>query len=400
MAEEVRKKAEAERAAITELVETSLPEPAPAAVTPEKLPPEQAAEVERRKNEINLGDTGSIIGFGARAQNELQSISQSMLADVKTKDVGPAGDSLGEIVSTLRGFSVSELDGRRDRSWWERLTGRAAPFAQFMARYETVQSQIDRITENLLGHEHKLLKDVKALDKLYEKTLEFYDELALYIAAGAAKLRELDEEVIPAKEKEVAKAPEDEQVMVAQEVRDLRSARDDLDRRVHDLRLTRQVTMQALPSIRLVQENDKSLVTKINSTLVNTVPLWETQLAQALTIQRSREAAEAVRKASDLTNELLTANAENLREANRTVREEIERGVFDVEAVRKANDTLIATIEDSLQIAEEGKTKRAEAEKELTKMESELRGALASASSRDARSGGQDRTPKQPASGA
>ena len=400
MAEEVRKKAEAERAAITELVETSLPEPAPAAVTPEKLPPEQAAEVERRKNEINLGDTGSIIGFGARAQNELQSISQSMLADVKTKDVGPAGDSLGEIVSTLRGFSVSELDGRRDRSWWERLTGRAAPFAQFMARYETVQSQIDRITENLLGHEHKLLKDVKALDKLYEKTLEFYDELALYIAAGAAKLRELDEEVIPAKEKEVAKAPEDEQVMVAQEVRDLRSARDDLDRRVHDLRLTRQVTMQALPSIRLVQENDKSLVTKINSTLVNTVPLWETQLAQALTIQRSREAAEAVRKASDLTNELLTANAENLREANRTVREEIERGVFDVEAVRKANDTLIATIEDSLQIAEEGKTKRAEAEKELTKMESELRGALASASSRDARSGGKDRTPQQPASGA
>jgi uncharacterized protein YaaN involved in tellurite resistance len=255
-----------------------------------------------------------------------------------------------------------------------------------------VQSQIDRITENLLGHEHKLLKDVKALDKLYEKTLEFYDELALYIAAGVEKLRELDEDTIPAKETAVSDAPENDQVMVAQELRDLRAARDDLERRVHDLRLTRQVTMQALPSIRLVQENDKSLVTKINSTLVNTVPLWETQLAQALTIQRSREAAQAVRKASDLTNELLTANAENLRDANKTVREEMERGVFDIEAVKKANDTLIATIEDSLRIADEGKAKRAAAESELVKMEAELRGALSSAKSRgeSPASGGSD----------
>jgi hypothetical protein len=145
--------------------------------------------------------------------------------------------------------------------------------------------------------------------------------------------------------------------MKAQELRDLRAARDDLERRVHDLKLTRQVTMQSLPSIRLVQENDKSLVTKINSTLVNTVPLWETQLAQAVTIQRSKEAAEAVREANDLTNELLKANAENLQEANRVVREEMERGVFDIEAVKKANATLIATINESLAIADEGKAR-------------------------------------------
>jgi len=145
--------------------------------------------------------------------------------------------------------------------------------------------------------------------------------------------------------------------------------------------------MQALPSIRLVQENDKSLVSKINSTLVNTVPLWETQLAQALTIQRSREAAEAVRKASDLTNELLTANAENLREANKVVREEMERGIFDIEAVKKANDTLIATIQDSLNIADEGKKRRVAAEEELTKMEAELRDTLASARARAAETG-------------
>ncbi len=380
MAEAVQAKAAEVQAEIAAVVGAVLPEPEPATALPEPAPGHP--DIASRMAEIDLNDSGSIIGFGARAQTDLQAISQSMLQDVKTKDVGPAGDSLSEIVTTLRGFSVSELDGRRQQSWWERLTGRAAPFAQFLARYESVQGQIDRITNNLLGHEHQLLKDIKGLDKLYEKTLEFYDELALYIAAGVAKLKELDDEVIPAKEAEVESAPEDEKVMKAQALRDLRSARDDLDRRVHDLRLTRQVTMQALPSIRLVQENDKSLVSKINSTLINTVPLWETQLAQALTIQRSREAAQAVRAASDLTNDLLTANAENLRAANQEVRAEVERGVFDIEAVRKANETLIATIEDSLKIADEGKAMRAAAAGELEKMEAELRDALAAARSR------------------
>jgi uncharacterized protein YaaN involved in tellurite resistance len=296
--------------------------------------------------------------------------------------VGPAGDSLRGIVTTIRGFSVSELDVRRNRSWWEKLLGRAAPFAKFTARFETVQSQIDKITEDLLDHETTLLKDIKSLDKLYEKTLDFYDELALYIAAGEEKLRVLDEQDIPAREKILADAEEKDQVMRAQELRDLRAARDDLERRVHDLKLTRQVTMQSLPSIRLVQENDKSLVTKINSTLVNTVPLWETQLAQAVTMQRSAQAAAAVRDANDLTNELLTANAENLRTSNKMIREEMERGVFDIEAVKQANEALIGTIEDSLAIADEGKAKRAEAEAELKKMEAKLRDTLASAKAR------------------
>ncbi len=168
-------------------------------------------------------------------------------------------------------------------------------------------------------------------------------------------------------------------------MRDLRAARDDLERRVHDLKLTRQVTMQSLPSIRLVQENDKSLVTKINSTLVNTVPLWETQLAQAVTIQRSTEAAQAVREANDLTNELLEKNATNLRASNRIVREEMERGVFDIEAVKRANAELVATIEDSLAIADEGRLRRAKAEEEMIKMEAELRDTLAAASARTPR---------------
>lgn len=382
MSENVRTKATEALAEVEQVTQALLPEPTTALVPLADADAPVAAEIEKAMGEIDMTDTNSIVRFGSGAQAELQVISQAMLADVKNKDVGPAGDSLRDIVSTIRGFNLDELGVGRKQSWWDRLLGRAKPMAMFVAKFETVQGQIDKITEDLLEHEHVLLKDIKSLDKLYEKTLELYDQLAVYIAAGEERLRVLDETEIPAKAAEVDAAPENEQVMKAQELRDLRAARDDLERRVHDLKLTRQVTMQSLPSIRLVQENDKSLVTKINSTLVNTVPLWETQLAQAVTIQRSGEAAKAVREANDLTNELLQANAENLRSANKVIREEMERGVFDIEAVKAANANLIATINESLQIADDGKAKRAAAEEELQKMETELRDTLASAKAR------------------
>ncbi|WP_339763544.1 toxic anion resistance protein [uncultured Sulfitobacter sp.] len=381
MSDKVREKATQTEALVDEVNALVLAQPAPAdAIVPlDKAKGKVSTAIKSRMAEIDMNETQSIISFGSAAQAELQEISQAMLQDVRNKDVGPAGDSLRNIVTTIRGFSVSELDVRRDRSWWERLLGRAAPFAKFTARFEKVQGQIDRVTDELLSHEHTLLKDIKSLDMLYEKTLQFYDELALYIAAGEAKMAELDATDIPAMEAAVEAAAENDQVIKAQELRDMRAARDDLERRVHDLKLTRQVTMQSLPSIRLVQENDKSLVTKINSTLVNTVPLWETQLAQAVTIQRSREAAVAVREANDLTNELLTSNAKNLRESNKIIRTEMERGVFDIEAVKQANADLIGTIEESLQIADEGKAKRAAAEHDLEEMEAKLRDTLASA---------------------
>lgn len=379
MTETIRDQAAAALAEVEKVTAAVLPEPGAAIVPLDAAPAPQAEAIRQRMAEIDMTNTQSIISFGARSQSELQVISQEMLAGVKNKDVGPAGNSLTEIVSTIRGFSGEELDVNREQSWWERLTGAAAPLAQFIARYEEVQAQIDRITENLLRHETALLKDIKSLDILYAKTLNFYDELGLYIAAGQAKLKELDATTIPAKEAEVKAAPEDQQLRQAQELRDIRSARDDLERRVYDLQLTRQVTMQSLPSIRLVQENDKSLVGKINSTLMNTVPLWETQLAQAVTIQRSREAAEAIKGANDLTNELLTANAKNLQETNRVVRTEMERGVFDIASVQAANQTLIDTIQESLAIADEGKTRRAAAEGELAKMQTALRDTLAAA---------------------
>ena len=379
MTEETRRRAEAALKDIEEVTSVVLPEPVSEDVNVKKADPQTEAEIRQRMQEIDVTDSGSIVRFGTRAQAGLQEISQKMLADVKSKDVGPAGESLREIVTTIRGFSTSELDMRRTKSWWEKLLGRSAPFAKFVANYEKVQTQIDRVTVELETHEQTLLKDIKSLDQLYDHTLQFYDELALYIAAGEEKLNELDTNDIPALEASIKSLPEDDQVMRAQNLRDLRALRDDLERRVHDLKLTRQVTMQSLPSIRLVQENDKSLVTKINSTLVNTVPLWETQLAQAVTIQRSGEAARAVKEASDLTNDLLTRNADNLRQANATIRTQTERGVFDIEAVKNANAQLIATIEDSLRIADEGRARRAAAEEDLQQMESDLRDTLARA---------------------
>ena len=383
----IRDKAESSLKDVEEVNAVILPEPSNELIVVSDVTPDLQKSIKSRMDEINMDNTQSIIEFGSKAQAELQEISQEMLSGVRNKDVGPAGESLRNMVSSIRGFSIDELNPNRKLSWWEKLLGRAAPVAKFMARYEDVQSQIDKITDELLEHEHVLLKDIKSLDKLYGKTLAFYDELALYIAAGEEKLKELDSKTIPAKEKEVEKASKDKGVLRAQELRDLRAARDDLERRVHDLKLTRQVTMQSLPSIRLVQENDKSLVTKINSTLVNTVPLWETQLAQAVTIHRSREAAETVRQANDLTNELLESNAANLQQANREVRKQMERGVFDIESIKKANQYLIDTIEESLAIADEGKAKRAEAEKELVTMEAELKSTLAAAKAKSTGTG-------------
>ncbi len=383
MTEDVRQKAETTLKQVEVVTATLLPEPKGELIVIDQADAAEKAAIDKAIGELDMGNTQSVIQFGSNAQAELQVISREMLAGVRNKDAGPAGDALRSMVTSIRGFSVDELDPNRTQSWWEKLLGKAKPVAEFMAKYELVQDQIDKITEQLLDHETVLLKDIKSLDKLYEKTLDFYDQLAIYIAAGEEKIKTLDEVDIPAKAKVVEAASDDDGVILAQELRDLRAARDDLERRVYDLKLTRQVTMQSLPSIRLVQENDKSLVTKINSTLVNTVPLWETQLAQAVTISRSRDAAKAVRDANDLTNELLKSNAANLKIANREIREEIERGIFDINAIKQANADLIETINDSLRIADEGKAKRAEAEKELQTMEADLKATLAGAKAKD-----------------
>lgn len=326
--------------------------------------------------QIDLRDSNSIIFFGSKAQEQLTAISDNMLEGVRNKDAGPAGTALNEMVSVLRGFNLEELDPNKKPGFFDRLFGKAKPLAKIVQQYELVRNQIDSISDALERHKTQLLTDIATLDRLYVANLDYFHNLELYIAAGEVKLKKVDAEELPALAQEVATG---EDMVKAQILRDLRASRDDLERRVYDLKLTRQVTMQSLPSIRLVQENDKSLISKINSTLVNTVPLWRQQLAQAITIYRSGQAAETVKAATDLTNQLLAANAENLRQANVQARTQIERGVFDIETVKKANQTLIATIEDSLQIADEGRRRRQEAATQLEHCESELRQALAAA---------------------
>ena len=342
-------------------------------------PAQDQQQVTALAAQLDLRDSNSIIFFGSKAQEQLTTISDKMLEGVRNKDTGPAGSALNEMVAVLRGFDLDELDPNNKPGFFARLFNKAKPLVKIVQQYETVRNQIDDISDALEKHKTQLLTDIAGLDRLYTANLDYFHTLELYIAAGEAKLQKVDSEELPTLEREVTTS---EDMVKAQTLRDLRSSRDDLERRVYDLKLTRQVTMQSLPSIRLVQENDKGLINKINSTLVNTVPLWRQQLAQAITIYRSGEAAKTVKAATDFTNQLLEANAENLRQANAQTRAQIERGVFDIETVKKANQTLIATIEDSLRIADEGRRRRQEAATQLEACETELRQALAAAQAR------------------
>ncbi|MDD2738171.1 MAG: toxic anion resistance protein [Methylomonas lenta] len=343
-----------------------------------QAPTEQQLKIRQLFQEIDIKDSQSIMFFGSKAQEQLTTVSDRMLEGVKNKDIGPAGEDLNDMVATIRGFDLDELDPNKKQGFFAKMLGKTKPVVKFIQQYEEVRKQIDTITDKLEKHKSSLLTDIASLDRLYQANLDYFHTLEDYIAAGDEKLRELDDVLIP-EHNTTAETSQD--VIAAQNLRDLRSARDDLERRVHDLRLTRQVSMQSLPSIRLVQENDKGLVNKINSTIVNTIPLWRQQLATAVTIFRSSQAAETVKSATDLTNDLLAANAENLKLANAETRKQLERGVFDIEVVKQANQALIATIEESLQIADQGKKMRSEAVVQLQQCEDELRKTLVSAQS-------------------
>jgi uncharacterized protein YaaN involved in tellurite resistance len=342
-------------------------------------PAERKAEIERAMGEIEIDDSNSILFFGTAAQDVVTTVADEMLEGVRNKDTGVAGAALNEMVTTLRGMPVAELDPSKKPGLLKRMFRSARPIAKVLQQYEHVRSQVDAISNRLDAHTSTLMKDIGVLDRLFDKTLEYFARLEVYIAAGEERLRQLDTDTIPRLMKE-AEASAD--MLKAQQLADLRAKRDDLERRVHDLKLTRQVTMQSLPSIRIVQQNDKALVAKIASTMANTIPLWRQQLALALTIARSAEAGATLQKATDLTNELLTANADTLRSSTNAIRTQVERGVVDIAAVKHANDALIATIDDALRIADEGKRQRVEAEKQLVACEAELKQTIVAARTR------------------
>ena len=343
----------------------------------------QASEVTALQDaihELDIEDTNSIIYFGSSAQQELEDISNRMIDGVQNKDLGAAGAALNEMVASIRGFDLEKFNPNINLSWWKKLRGVAKPLTKFMQEYELVRDQIDKISNSLEGHKNNLMIDIASLDKLYDANLDYFRKLELYIKAGDTKLDELENNILP---KYAQKAKDsDKDLMAIQKLKEIRGFRDELERRVHDLRLSRQVIMQSLPSIRLIQDNDKSLISKITSTLVNTVPLWRNQLAQTVTIFKSHDAAKAVKDASDLTNELLEKNAQGLRDANAEIRQQVERGIYDIESIKKANEIFIATLDDSLRITQEGKIAREKAVIELQNTEKELKDALLSVKER------------------
>ena len=340
----------------------------------EQVPEGREAAVRDLAARIDIADPGSILRFGQEAQNRATLAADAMLEGARNREAGEAGVTLSTLLGTLRGFDMRGLAEKP--GFFARIFNKAgAETAKVVQRYETIKGQVEEVGDRLDGHRTKLLEDVEKLERLYRATLDWFHALGDHIAAGETVLVRVDQEAVPAMAREV----EGGDSVAAQRLRDLRSARDELERRVHDLRLTRQVAMQALPSIRLIQENDKALAAKIQSVIANTVPLWRQQLAQALAIQTMREAGRTLKEATDLTNDLLVGNAERLRQGNLEARTQLERGVFDIEAVKRANASLVATIEDSLRIAKDAQAQRASATKELEKAEGEIRRALLAA---------------------
>jgi uncharacterized protein YaaN involved in tellurite resistance len=340
----------------------------------EQVPEGREAAVRDLAARIDIADPGSILRFGQEAQNRATLAADAMLEGARNREAGEAGVTLSTLLGTLRGFDMRGLAEKP--GFFARIFNKAgAETAKVVQRYETIKGQVEEVGDRLDGHRTKLLEDVEKLERLYRATLDWFHALGDHIAAGETVLKRVDQDAVPAMAREV----EGGDSVAAQRLRDLRSARDELERRVHDLRLTRQVAMQALPSIRLIQENDKALAAKIQSVIANTVPLWRQQLAQALAIQTMREAGRTLKEATDLTNDLLVGNAERLRQGNLEARTQLERGVFDIEAVKRANASLVATIEDSLRIANEAQAQRASATKELEKAEGEIRRALLAA---------------------
>lgn len=332
---------------------------------------------------INIKDTNSIITFGVGSQKQITAVTDEMLKGVKNKDLGPISNEMTNMVVSLKKMDFKALTKGESKmpGFIKKIFGLGTALAKFKAQYDTVEESVARSESNLQGHRMTLLKDIRMLDVMYQRTEEYLDELEVLILAGEQVLEELDTRAIPEAriQAETTKDMQD-----AQSLRDLTNARDSLERKVHDLKLTRQITIQALPSIRVVQDNDRNMAEQIQSQILNTLPLWKQQMVIAVSVHHGREAAKASKQVSDFTNELVVTTSEQLRLGNKETRQQIERGIVDIESIKKANENLIGTIQDSLEIAAQGKAARAAAEVELLNAENALKGALVQASNQQA----------------
>lgn len=337
------------------------------------IPEENRAKAYQLAEQIDPTNHQAMISYGTPAQSKLLSFSNSMLEQVQKKDIGEVGEIISELMMKFNEVNPDDLKTEKP-SLLSRMFGKiSGSIQETLSRYQKTGAQIDRISVKLERSKNILLSDVVMLEKLYENNKEYFHALNIYIAAGELKLDELHQKTIPALKKA---AEESNDQMKFQEVNDMIQFADRLDKRLYDLKLSREITIQSAPQIRLIQNTNQALVEKIQSSIMTAIPLWKNQVAIALTLIRQRHAVEAQKQVSKTTNELLLKNAEMLKTNTIETARENERGLVDIETLKKTQENLISTLEETLRIQEEGRQKRRIAEQELSSMETELRQKL------------------------
>ena len=332
------------------------------------LTDEERKMAEQFANQIDLTNSTMILQYGAGTQKKMADFSETALDNVRTKDLGEVGDLLSGVVQELKNFDEEE-----EKGLFGIFKKQANKLQNLKSKYASAEANVNQICKVLEGHQVQLMKDIALLDKMYELNLTYFKELTMYIMAGKKKLKDVREKDLTEKKMKAQRSGLAED---AQAARDLESMCLRFEKKIHDLELTRMVSIQTAPQIRLVQNNDTIMAEKIQSTIVNTIPLWKSQMVLALGVAHSRQAAEAQREVTDMTNELLRKNAETLKMATVETAKESERGIVDMETLKATNESLISTLDEVMQIQEDGRRKRQEAEVELRKMEQELKDKL------------------------
>ena len=332
------------------------------------LTEEECKMAEQFARQIDLTNSTMILQYGAGTQKKMADFSETALDNVRTKDLGEVGNLLGSVVQELKDFDEEE-----ERGFFGIFKKQANKLQSLKTKYASAEANVNQICKVLEGHQVQLMKDIAVLDKMYELNLTYFKELTMYILAGKKKLREVQETELADMRMKAQRSGLAED---AQAARDLEAMCPRFEKKIHDLELTRMVSIQTAPQIRLVQNNDTIMAEKIQSTIVNTIPLWKSQMVLALGVAHSRQAAEAQREVTDMTNELLKKNAETLKMATVETAKESERGIVDMETLKTTNESLISTLDEVMQIQAEGRQKRQEAEVEIRKMEQELKEKL------------------------
>ena len=332
--------------------------------------PEEQKMIDDFSKQINIKDSNLVFAYGAAAQQNIAQFSDSALKNVQTKDLDEVGDMITDLVLQLKNFSTDEEEGNAISRWFKKQRNQ---IAELKARYSDAEVNVNKICEALEKHQIQMLKDIAMLDKLYDQNLHYFKELSMYIAAGKQRLEEFrNTELAEARAKAQASGlPED-----AQAAKDLSDKADRFEKKIYDLELTRNISIQMAPQIRLVQSSNQMMAEKIQTSLVNTIPLWKSQMVLALGVAHTQSAMEAQRAVSDLTNQLLTKNAQKLKMATVESAKEAERGIVDIETLTKTNEMLMQTMDEVLTIQRDGKQRRRDAEKELANIEDQLKKKL------------------------